>query len=212
MIRKIDTHGIGWLEALRGSTEWLYGSDYTDGDLYEAEELYNDCHPITKNRLIFVRRTDGTVREPVIARNGQYFGRPVCEGGRIILLLVDFPENRTSLISYDCEADTLETVAEISRGEIIDCYNLMPAGSPLSLTRQSGGRFQILWPEKADFAIGNRESFCFRDGKCLYFSQWFEDPDYREEVIVRDASTGEILEQYPGNLTFLPDGQIWLLV
>ena len=212
MMKKIDTGGIGWLEPLRGSSEWLSGSDYTDGDLYEAEELYQDGHPINKNRLIFDRRTDGEVREPIIAHNGQYFGRPIYENGRIIILLADFPEARILLYAYDCDKETIETVVTIPRSEIIDCYNLMPTGSPLSLTRQSGDRFQILWPDKADFEIKGTESFCFREGDRLYFSQWFEDPEYREEVVIRAAASGEILEQYPGNLTFLPDGQIWLLV
>ncbi len=212
MIKRIETGGIGWLEPLRGSSEWLYGSDYTDGDLYEAEELYRDGHTINKTRLIFVRRTDGAVREPVAARVGQYFGRPVWEDGKIIILLADFPEERIRLLAYCGENDTLETVVTIPGKSVEDCYNLMPVGSPLSLTRQAGNRFQVIWPEQADFEIGSSESFCFRDGDRLYFSKWFEDPDYREEVVVRALNTGEILEQYPGSLMFHPDGQIWLLV
>ena len=40
----------------------------------------------------------------------------------------------------------------------------MPHRSPLCLTRQTAERFQVLWPDKADFAIHPAESFCFRDG------------------------------------------------
>lgn len=35
---------------------------------------------------------------------------------------------------------------------------------------------------------------------------------YREEVLVRDYNTGEVLERIPGNFRRMPDGQNWLLV
>ena len=92
-----------------------------------------------------------------------------------------------------------------------DCYNLMPHLSPLCLTRQTGERFQLLWPERADFAIHPAESFCFREGERLYFSRWYEDPDYREEVVVRRLPDGEIVEQLRGALNVMPDGS-WRLL
>ena len=35
---------------------------------------------------------------------------------------------------------------------------------------------------------------------------------YREEVLVRDYDTGEVLERIPGALRSMPDGQNWLLI
>ena len=58
----------------------------------------------------------------------------------------------------------------------------------------------------------SRNSFyqmCIRD---RYTSVWYEDPDYREELLVRDYNTGEVLERIPGSLRSMPDGQNWLLV
>ena len=82
------------------------------------------------------------------------------------------------------------------------------------LTRQANdGRFQILWPEKVDFAIGERESLICRKGDTLYFSQWHEGPegqDYREEVLARRYPTGEVREVIPGAWQGMPDGQVWL--
>lgn len=82
---------------------------------------------------------------------------------------------------------------------------------PLCLTRQTSERFQLLWPERADFAIHPAESFCFREGDRLYFSRWFEDPDYREEAVVRRLPEGKIIEQLRGSLLDLPDGGRLLL-
>ncbi len=211
MLKTIHTGGIAWLSPIPGSDGWTWGSDYTSGDLYEAEELYRGAHPVRQNRLIFVHFPDGRIAEPVKAREGQYFGQPCWEAGCLMILLADFPAGELRLLRYDPEADLLEALVTLPREQVEDCYNLMPHASPLMLTRQTGQRFQVLWPERADFPIAPQETFCFRDGDKLVFSRWYEDPDYREETVVRRFPDGAILEQTRGSLFTAPDGQQWLL-
>ena len=211
MLKRIQTGGITWLSPIPGSDGWSWGSDYTSGDLYEAEELYLGEHPIRQNRLIFVHFPDGRVAEPVKAREGQYFGQPCWDDGCLILLLADFPAGELRLLRYDPAGDQLTVLVTLPRSQVEDCYNLMPHPSPLILTRQTGGRFQVLWPERADFPIAPQETFCFREGDRLVFSRWYEDPDYREEAVVRRFPDGAILEQTRGALFTAPDGQPWLL-
>ena len=82
------------------------------------------------------------------------------------------------------------------------------------LTRQGNeNKFEIIYPNKMQFQIGDHESFYFRKDDHLYFSVWFEDEDeeYREEVIIRDINTGDIIEKKAGAITVMPDGQVWLL-
>lgn len=45
----------------------------------------------------------------------------------------------------------------------------------------------------------------------MYTEKWCEDPDYRDEVLVRDFKTGNVLEWIPGCIWTMPDGQSWLL-
>ena len=115
------------------------------------------------------------------------------------------------LLRYDPAGDQLTVLVTFPRSQVEDCYNLMPHPSPLMLTRQTGGRFQVLWPERADFPIAPQETFCFREGDRLVFSRWYEDPDYREEAVVRRFPDGAILEQTRGALFTAQDGQEWLL-
>ena len=75
-MKEIKTNGIYYLEPLSGTREWYWGSDYTHGDLYEAEKLFYMNHPVKSNRLIFVHYPDGNMVEPVEARKGCYFGSP----------------------------------------------------------------------------------------------------------------------------------------
>ena len=212
-MKRIITNGITNLEPLAGSSEWYWGTDYASGDLYEAEELFRSGHPIRKNRLILVRRPEGTVYEPVYAKPGQYLGRPVYHNGQVVLLLVDFPQEKIHILIFRETDGTTEPLAMLPLSIVEDCYNLMLEASPLMLTRSAhDNQFQILWPERRDFAIEDHEIFEFLEGNRLYTSVWYEDPDYREEVLVRDFDTGEVLERIPGSLRSMPDGQNWLLV
>lgn len=206
-VKNIPTSGISYLEPLTGRPGWYWGMDYTHGDLYEAEELYRDGHRIRHSRLILVRRETGEVIEPVKAKPGQYFGAPVFSDGRPVLLLVDFPAEEIRVLAYDGD---IKPIVTLPLSAVPDCYNLMLHRSPLCLTRQTGDAFQIVWPEQVSFPIAAQETFCFRAGERLYFSKWFEDPDYREELVVRDL-TGAVLAQRPGTAQTMPDGQLWTL-
>lgn len=57
--------------------------------------------------------------------------------------------------------------------------------------------------------IGKTESLIFRDGNDLYFSKWYEDPEYRENVVVRDINTGMIKEEFEGYLRVMPNEVYW---
>lgn len=212
-MKRIITNGITNLEPLAGSSKWYWGSDYASGDLYEAEELFRSGHPIRKNRLVLVRCPEGTVYEPVCTKPGQYLGRPAYHNGQVVLLLVDFPKEEIRILSFDEAEGTIEPLAVLPLSVVADCYNLMLETPPLMLTRSAhDNQFQIIWPERRDFAIEDHEFFEFLEGNRLYTSVWYEDPDYREELLVRDYDTGELLERIPGSLRQMPNGQKWLLV
>jgi len=211
-MKRIETKGIGYLEKLYPSLEWYWGTDYPCGDLYEAEEIFLAGKSFEANRLIFVHYPDGTVYEPIPAKELQYFGRPACIDGVIYILLVDFGEKRIRIFRCLEEMEKLSIVAEIPLSEAKDCYNLKMAASPIMLIRQGGdNRFQIIWPEKVDFSIGERESFFRRKGDKLLFSEWHEDPDYWEEVNVRAYPSGALIEKISGAAIAMPNGEDWLL-
>lgn len=212
MMRKIATHGITYIEPLDGSCEWYWGTDYIHGDLYEAEELYQDNHPVTCNRLVFVHYPDGRVVEPIKGKEGQYFGRPISCDGRIQILLADFPQSSLRIFQYNDTANQVAQTVSLPLTAVENCYNLLLRQSPLMLTRQANdGKFQIIWPEKIEFIVGETESFFDRKDDKLYFFRWYEEQDYREEVVIRKHPTGEVLEVIPGAWKTMPDGQIWLL-
>lgn len=211
-MKSINTQGITYFEQLNGSCKWYWGTDYVHGDLYEAEELFKEKHKVKSNTLLFIRYPDGEVIEPIKPQDGQYFGTPIYCNGHIIILLVDFNKQQIKLEEYDEILSTTSLIDSIPLSDIKDCYNLTLHTSPLMLTRQGHeNKFEIIYPNKIQLDIGNNESFYFRKNESLYFSMWFEDDDYREEVIIRDINTGKIIDRKSGAIKVMPDGQVWIL-
>lgn len=211
-MKRIATNGITCLKPVPGSRDWYWGMDYTGGDLYEAGELYQDRHPIQRNRGILVHYPEGTVYEPIRTEPGQYLGKPVCHNGQVALLMVDFPKEEIHILTFREATGRAEPLAVVPLSLAEDCYNLMLKTAPLLLTRSpQENRFFILWPEYREFELEDRESFVLLDGDRMYTEKWYEDPDYRDEVVVRDFATGKVLERILGSLWPMPDGQNWLL-
>lgn len=102
--------------------------------------------------------------------DGQYLGYPVYDGGMVALLAVNFAEQVIRILRFSRHAGTRE-ITKLPLSEVKDCYNLILYTAPLSLTRQpNDGTFELIWPERASFAVSSRESLCFRDGDKLYFN------------------------------------------
>ncbi len=211
MFKKIDIQGITHIEQVRGSSEWYYGTDYCHGDLYEAEEMFKNGHEIKSNKLLFIHYPTCEVFEPIKPKNGHYFGRPLYDDG-IVISMVDFISSKINIVKLSEDFSSYKTIVAIELCEVEDCYNLSLESSPLMLIRQGDeNKFEIIYPKKSSFDINNRDSLYFRDGDKLYFSTWYENPNYNEEVIVRDINTGEVLEKFPGIIQIMPDGQRWIL-
>ena len=117
----IETKGITYLEKLDFNDEWYWGSNFSCGDLYEAEEVYRSGGTFTPNRLIFVHFPDGKVVEPLLARQNQYFGSPAFIDGILYILLVDFKEKLIIIYNSSSDLTELNIETEISLEEVKDC-------------------------------------------------------------------------------------------
>ena len=214
-MRTIDINGMTNFDKVRGETnEWYWAMDYTDGDLYEAEELFRKEHQIRSNRLYLIHYPDGKVYEPVSPMDGQYLGSPVvCDkNGAVALLVVNFIERVISIRQFLYKEEKVQEVVRLPLSAVKDCYNLMLHISPLSLTRQSNeGLFELIWPEQVSFEINERETLNFRDGDKCYFNIWYEDSDYREETLVRSLPDGKIIDRLSGDVFVMPNGERWLV-
>lgn len=212
-MKAIDIHGMTNMELVRGGTnEWYWPTDYIHGDLYEAEELFRQGHSVRSNRLYLIHYPDGTIYEPVKPTDGQYLGTPIYDGSSVVLLVVSFNESVIRILRFLHQPQAVQEMVQLPLAAVKNCYNLLLHTSPLSLTRQpNDGTFEIIWPEQVCFAIDDRETLNFRDRDKLYFNIWYEDPDYREETLVRSVQDGTILESFSGDVRIMPNGERWLI-
>ena len=216
-MKTLDIGGITYIELLHGTDEWYYGISYEHGDLYEAEEIYKAGYEVEGRKLCLIHYPDGEVFWPEPKQRGIYPAEPVYGNGSIYILSVDFPGSLIRILKFSCVEKTLEPFAELPLDSVKDCYNLSLVTKPLTLTRQCVGtnEFEIVWPERVSFAMGDHDSFFLRDGDKLYFSRWYEEgegADYRywEKTVVRDL-TGDVIQEFPGDVRLMPNGELWHL-
>lgn len=68
----------------------------------------------------------------------------------------------------------------------------------------------IIYPDEKCIRLEENEAFVSLVGNRLISSKWIEDPDYREEIIIRDYETTEITERKDGYAAGMPNGEIWM--
>ena len=215
-MKTIETGGITYIELIPyGTDEWYYGVSYEHGDLYEAEEMFKEGQDVEGRNLVLIHFPDGEVYRPVPKQAGIYPAEPVYYEGGIFILSVNFLQSLIQIIRFDCESKEIKTIEELPLSCVKDCYNLHLDIAPVTLTRQCVGsnEFEIIWPERVRFEMGDHDSFFLRDGDRLYFNRWHEDEDgsnYYDETVVTDLQ-GKTIEVLPGDIRIMPNGETWFL-
>lgn len=217
-MKKIETGGISYIKPVPGAnSDWYYGTDVDQGDLYEAETLFKDGVHLKGHKFCLVHYPDGTVYNPVPEEDGNYCGEAVFENDGIFILSVDFYKSLIRIIRFDCIDHTSDVHAELPLSSVKDCYNLRLQITPVTLTRQCVGdnEFEIVWPEKISFKMEDHDSFFLRDKDRLFFNRWHEkgdgsDYEYWEETVVRGLD-GNVLETLPGDVMLMLNGEFWNL-
>lgn len=210
-IRKIETLSNMPLEKVFGTNEWYYSAEWT-GDIYEAEEMIQSGHVFEGTTMYLVRYPDGKVLMPLEKKKNVYIQRPIWDNDGIAILTVDFDDKEISVYHFNESSFFLKCITKLPLSSVADCYNMQLTMSPLSLYRHGAdGMFELVWPEKVSFMLEDSESLIHRDCDELYFTRWYEDSEYKEEIYVRSVHTGEIIRHFPGILYDMPDGIWWLL-
>jgi hypothetical protein len=214
MINITEIKGISnsYPEEIEGTNEWYSAKEEAVEfcDLFEAQEIFDRVGFFKGIAYHLIHYPDGKVHSPFQIQENVYVEKPIWNNGEFNFLVVDFQEKIIRITKYIPENEKLEIVTELSLAEVEDCYNLMLETTPLTLGRSGNdGFYEIVWPEKKKIAIGKTETVLFRDEDKLYLSEWYEDPEYHENVIVRDIQTGKIIEKSEGYLRRLPNNVYW---
>lgn len=211
-MKEIRSKGIPYLERiLYGDGTWFFSRDFPSGDLYEAEEIFNDGAIPKGTTLLLICYPDGEVYEPIPKEEGVVIEDPIYSHGAICMLSVDFPKGLIRIHQFDVHTKETKTILEMPLCEVKDCYNLKIHAEPLTLTRQGHEDvLDILWPEKVSIKMDPHDSFFLRKDNKLVFASWQEDPDYRSEIVIRNLDGNE-LHRFDGDIWVMPNGEWWHL-
>ena len=220
---KIEGLADVYPERIEGTSEWYCCKIATNCfcDLYEAEEIVKMGNTYEGMTCVLIHYPDGQVYYPFVAKENVYVDSPVYCNKSLYFTVTNFAENVLQVVAFSTEDFEQNVVCELSLDKVPNCYNLLLGVEPVMLYRlenrgeSENNALKILWPEQKSFSMKDHQSFLFRDGDKMYFSEWFEEeePDYNyhEQVIVRDWNTGEEIERFDGQLKRMPNGDVWVM-
>lgn len=110
--------------------------------------------------------------------------------------------------------ERLNLLTEIALKEAGDLINVRIVKEPFMLVKceTQDDKVDFLWPFRKHLQLEENETLDFIEGEQIVTSKWIEDPDYREEVIIRRMSDGEIVERIQGCIVEMPDGTRWNMI
>lgn len=201
-------------ERIEGTSEWYCCKIAKNCfcDLYEVEEILQAGEVYEGMTCVLIHYPDGKVYYPFVTKENVYVDSPVFWEDVLYFLVADFNDRTIQIVAFDTQDYEQKVVVELSLDELKDCYGLRLEVAPIMLIRDGNENvLEVIYPEKKTFKMSDHEGMLFRDGDKIYFSEWFEDPDYHEMVIARDWNTGEEIERFDGQLCRMPNGDIWRL-
>lgn len=199
-------------ERVEGTDSWYYGQWTLCSEAYEVPDFNNE-YPGT--RLYFMSYPSGEVFEPIKQERNVFLERPVYEKTEdsFGIIRYDFNQKIIQVLSYLPQNQDVRTLVEVPFSKLGNLNNVRLITSPLALVKHEIQKdaVEFLWPEERHIDLEKNESLYFQNEGKLYTSKWMEDPEYREEIIIRDAKTNIILERKPGYMRVMPDGFVWMM-
>lgn len=199
-----------YLEKIDETDSWYYGQWTPCSESYEVSDFKNK-YPGT--RLYFVEYPSGKVFEPIKQEKNVFLERPVYESkdNSFGIIRYDFNKKIIQILVFKPECPSVKVLTEMSFSKVGDMINVRLITSPFALVKHDvqGDKVDFIWPKEMQIQFEENEGLDFQNDGKLYTSKWIEDPDYREETIIRDVKTGGILERSPGYLRRMSDGSAW---
>ena len=216
MIRKIeiDDENLNTVDFIDESGNW-YCISHSGTDIYDVEEMVKEGRKYEGNVIILVNFEKDIQLTPFEKKENVYIGKPLWYEDAFAVLAVDFNAGEIYIYSISPKDGKKEILAKIPLEGVSSCYNMRLEKSPLTLLRGEYGDdddiIDVLWPEKLKFKTSGTWSMECRDGDLFYFSTWYEDPDYRDEIIIKDI-WGNDVEIIDGFMYDLRDGTKCLMI
>lgn len=198
-------------EKIAGTWEWFYGQVTPCSEAYEVK-AYDGNYVGTRLYLFHI---GGKVYEPFKQEKNVFLETPVYSSERnsFGLIRYDFNEKKIQAYEYFAERDELSLLTEIDMANADNLINFRIVKEPFMLAKHDmqGDAIDFLWPKEKHYQFEENESLCYVDGDEFITQKWVEDPNYREEIIYRQLTSGKIIERINGYIVEMPNGEKWVM-
>lgn len=198
-------------EKIDGTTQWYYGQCTPCAECYEVLEFCGN-YPGTRLYLFCI---DGSIYEPVKQEKNVFLERPVynIERESLGFIRYDFRNEKMQLIEFQIKTKESGILTELPLSKAGDMINVRIVTDPYMVVKHNihDDTVDFLWPIEKRYQFEENESLDFVHDNKLFTSKWMEDPDYHEEIIIREMDSGNIIDRKPGFLVPMPDGTKWMM-
>lgn len=198
-------------EKIEGTSQWFYGQVTPCSEAYEVP-AYNGNYSGTR---LYIFNIDRKVYEPFKQEKNVFINPPVYSNKHNSFEIVRFDFNKSLIQAFEYvpEPERLTPLVELAMSEFDDIVNIRIIKEPFTLIKYDGlnDSVRFIWPEERQYQLEVNEILCFLDDGMLITTKWYEDPDYREEVIFRNSATGEVVDRKAGYISVMPNGEKWLM-
>lgn len=199
-------------EKVDETDSWYYGQWTPCSEAYEVPDFKNN-YPGT--RLYFFEYPSGNIFEPIKQKKNVFLERPVYESkdDSFGIICYDFNKATIQILVYNPKCSNVKVITEMPFSKVGDMINVRLVTSPFALVKYDVQHdvVDFLWPKEMHIQLEENESLDFQSDGKLYMSKWIENPGYHEEIIIRDAQTGQIIERNFGYLRKMPNGSVWMM-
>lgn len=212
-IRKLKGCEKIYPENIDGTAEWFYCKDPIS--LYPDDILLKGDDYVFEGTQLYIIHISGKMLEPIKQEQNVFLSHPVYNTGdnAFAIIKYDFTKKIIQIVKYDIGKDTCSTVGEIPLSKGGDLINLSILENSYMLVKSEilEDTAILLYPFEKEIQLEEHETIHSINGNKLICEKWIEDPDYREEIIIRDFETNQILERKDGYIRTMPNGETWLL-
>lgn len=207
-IKKVNISKNMDFDSIQGTKEWYLARNQSY-DTYGALEYIKNGEDYYGDEIFLIHYPDGKTYKPFEKEKNTCITNPIINNEIFYFLKMDLIKKISYIYEYNPIKEDLNLMNEINIGKENECYNLSLKGMPLTVFQDGEECFQILWPENKKINIESNEIFLFREHDNLYFERWYDDISQKEDTIIRDIKTGEVINNIKGKLIIMPNNDIW---
>lgn len=208
-IKKFSNCENIYAEHIDGTDKWFYcqipNSVYPD-------DLLDTNYEFEGTRLILLN-IQGEMYEPIKKEKNVCLSEPFynIDEDKFLVIRTDFNKQTIELIKFSTNQNDAEVIFDMLLENGGDLINLKVIRNSNILGKYEGENFKMFYPKNMLVSLEENESIYAVNNDKFICSKWIEDPEYREEIIIRNIFDGEITDRKPGYSEIMPNGELWLM-